>query len=71
MFNRHAPRALVVAALSAAAVSAQAAGTDFSTLTSAVDFGTVVTALVAIGAVLMLPKVAKFGITKVLSMIRG
>lgn len=48
-----------------------AAGLDFSTLTGSVDFSTVVTALLAIAALMMLPKVASWGAKKVLGFIRG
>lgn len=43
---------------------------DFSTLTAAVDLDTVVTAVIAIGAILALPNVAKAGVRRVLSMIK-
>ena len=61
-------------ALSAAALSAGyagAVGTDYSSLTGAVDFSTVGTALLAIGALIMVPKVVKWGTKKVLSMVAG
>lgn len=64
-------RAAAVAALAAAGSSAFAVGPDFSTLSSAVDFTTVGTAILAIAAVMMLPKVIKWGAGKVLSMVRG
>lgn len=63
--------ALASALALASATPAFAVGTDYSTLTGAVDFSTVGTALLAIGALMMVPKVAKWGINKVLSMIRG
>lgn len=63
--------ALASALALAATAPAFAVGTDYSSLTSAVDFSTVGTALVAIGAIIMVPKVAKWGVNKVLSMIRG
>ena len=47
------------------------AAPDFSAITSAVDFSTVGTALLAIGAVIMVPMVVKWGVIKVLSMIGG
>lgn len=43
---------------------------DFSTLTAAVDLDTVVTAILAIGAILVLPAVAKKGTRLVLGMLR-
>ena len=44
---------------------------DFSGLTGAVDFSTVGTAILAIGAVVMVPLVVKWGTLKVLSMVGG
>jgi len=58
----------LVAALSAAGV-ANAAAPDFSSLTGAVDFSTVGTAILAIGALLAVPAVVKKGTRIVLSMI--
>jgi hypothetical protein len=43
---------------------------DFTAITGAVDFATVVTAILAIGGLMALPAVAKAGARKVLSMIR-
>lgn len=59
------------AALATGSALALAVPPDFSDLTDAVDFSTVGTALIAIGAVIMLPKVIKWGTNKVLSMVRG
>lgn len=42
---------------------------DFSTLTSAVDFATVVTAILGIAALKVLPIAAKWGANKVMGMI--
>lgn len=42
---------------------------DFTTLTAAVDFDTVVTAVLAIGALKVLPLVAAWGTRKVLAMV--
>lgn len=42
---------------------------DFTTLTAAVDFDTVVTAVLAIGALKVLPLVAAYGTRAVLRMI--
>lgn len=44
---------------------------DFSTLTGAVDFTTVGTAILAIAAVMIVPNVVKWGARKVISMIGG
>jgi predicted phage tail protein len=55
----------VVTASAVLASQAQAAGTDFSSLTSAVDASTIVTAIVAMGAVMILPGVAKWGVRKI------
>lgn len=43
---------------------------DFSTLTGAVDGAAVVTAILAIGAILVLPKVAAWGVRTVKGLIR-
>lgn len=43
---------------------------DFSSLTSAVDATTVVAAIMAIGAVLVLPKAAAWGVRTVKGLIR-
>lgn len=64
-------RAALAAAAATLSGGAFAVGTDYSSLTSAVDFSTVGTALLAIGAVIMVPKVVKWGVRKVLSMIAG
>ncbi|WP_454763092.1 hypothetical protein [Cupriavidus campinensis] len=48
-----------------AATGANAAGIDFSTITSGVDSSTVVTAIVAMGVVLALPGFAKWATKKV------
>lgn len=57
----------VVAAVSVGA--ANAAAPDFTSLTSAVDFSTVGTAILAIGALLAVPLVVKKGARFVLGMI--
>jgi hypothetical protein len=66
-------RAALGAAALSASVLANATGTgpDFTSLTSSVDFSTVITAVLAIGAVIMLPKVAVWGTRKVLAMVKG
>lgn len=43
---------------------------DFTALTAAVDLDTAVTAILAVAAVLVLPKIAKAGARAVMSMIR-
>lgn len=43
---------------------------DFSAMTSAVDAGTIVTALLAIGAVLILPRAAAWGVRTVKGLVR-
>lgn len=50
--------------LAVAAGSASAAGLDFTTITSAVDVSTVATAIIAMGALMILPGVAKWGAKK-------
>ncbi|WP_243217584.1 hypothetical protein [Methylobacter sp. S3L5C] len=58
------------AVLAVSSVSAFAVGPDFSTLTAAVDFSTVGTAVLAIAALLALPLVIKKGAKMVLSAIK-
>lgn len=60
--------AAMLAAFSGLA-SATPTGVDFSTLTDAVDFTTVVTAILAVAAVKVLPMVAMWGARKVLGAI--
>lgn len=58
---------LALLGLSAAAGASQiagATGTDFSSVTSGVDASTIVTAIVAMGAIMILPNVAKWGVKK-------
>lgn len=43
---------------------------DLTAITSAVDFAAVVTGIIAIGALLMAPNVAKAAVRKILSMVR-
>ena len=64
-------RSLVLASSLAGALSANAAGTDFSALTAAVDFSTVGVGILAIGALMMAPKVVGWGARKVMGFIRG
>jgi hypothetical protein len=58
-----------VGAAAVAAGAANAAAPDFSSLTSAVDFSSVGTAVLAIAALLVVPLVVKKGARMVLSMI--
>ena len=44
---------------------------DFSTLTGQIDFATVVTAILAVGALKVLPEVARYGAKKIIGFIRG
>ena len=44
---------------------------DFSAITAAVDFSTVGAALIAIAALMMVPKVVGWGARKVLGFVRG
>ncbi|WP_295542043.1 hypothetical protein [uncultured Pseudacidovorax sp.] len=72
--SRFVRRTLPVAAIGGALASANsafAAGPDFSTLTTAVDFSTVGTALLAIAALMMVPKVVGWGARKVMGFVRG
>lgn len=48
-----------------------AAGVDLTSLTSAVDLSTVIPALLAVGAILMGPRIAKFAISSVQRMFPG
>lgn len=63
--------AVALVALISGVPAFAAGGPDFSTLTASVDFSTVVTALLAIAALMMLPKVASWGAKKVMGFIRG
>lgn len=64
--NRNAVRRLSIAGcLAVAAGSASAAGMDFSTISSAVDVSTVATAIIGMGALMILPSVAKWGAKKI------
>lgn len=48
-----------------AAVPAFAAGVDLTSLTAAVDLSTVIPAVVAVGALLMAPAVAKYAVSSI------
>lgn len=60
----------VLIVLAVASSSAVAAGPDMTALTSAVDAGTIVTAIGAIAAIKILPGVAKWGYSKVIGWFR-
>jgi hypothetical protein len=70
--NKNIQRGLVLVGAIAATVtaSAQAAGPDMSGLTSAVDFGTVTTAILAIAGLLAVVYVAIKGASLGLSMLK-
>lgn len=63
---------LIGSAFTAAAVpaAAQATGQDYSTLTSAVDFSTVITAIMAVAALLLAVLVVRKGVRFVLGAIK-
>lgn len=63
--------ALLGALLAPAAAFAQATGPDYSTLTSAVDFDTTITAVLAIGALAVGLALVTVGIRKILRMVRS
>lgn len=52
--------------LALATGNAMAVGVDLSALTAAVDLSTVGTAILAVGAILMLPRITKYAVTTVL-----
>ncbi len=54
-----------------APLSAFAAGPDLSTITSAVDFGTVTTAILGVGAAIVVVYIAWKGAKMVISAVRG
>ena len=56
---------LVGSVIAVAAFSAYSAPIDFTAVTGAVDATTVVTAIVAMGAIMILPSVAKWAVKKV------
>ena len=60
---------IVLIAALAAPFAAFAVGPDFTTLTTAVDFSTVGTAILAIGALMVVPKVVRWGTGRVLAML--
>jgi len=56
----------VAGALASASALSMAAAPDFTTLTGAVDFSTVGTAILAVGALMAVPKVVAWGTRRVL-----
>lgn len=70
MFNRNYLKFVSGAALTVATGSAFAVGPDFTSLTSAVDFSTVGTAVLAIAALLAVPLVIRKGARMVLSALK-
>jgi hypothetical protein len=72
MKNRFGIRSAIAATLVAAAsVPALAAGPDLSSMTTAVDFGTVTTAILAVGASLIVVYIAFKGVKMLISAVRG
>lgn len=69
--NRIIGQAGLVAGLSAAAGSAMALGPDLSTVTSAVDFGTVTTAILGVAAAVVVVYLAWKGAKMVIAAVRG
>ena len=67
----NAARFLVASGAATLAAGAQAAGPDLSPLTSAVDFGTVTTAVLSIAGLLAVVYVAVKGASIGLAMLRG
>jgi hypothetical protein len=62
-------RAVAGAALAVASVTAFAAPTDYTTMVNTVDFSTVITGLLAIGAVIMAVMVVRKGIRMIMGML--
>ena len=70
--NRFGIRSAIAAtAALAASVPALAAGPDLSSMTTAVDFGTVTTAILAVGASLIVVYIAFKGVKMLISAVRG
>jgi hypothetical protein len=69
--NKQIQRGLVLVGVMSASAVASAAGTDYTALTSAVDFAGVITAVLAIAATLAGLYVAIRGAKTVVGMIRG
>lgn len=68
--RKYGPRAGALA-LGTGALSSFAVGPDFTTLTSSIDFSTVGTAILAVAALMIVPKVVGWGAKKVLGFVRG
>lgn len=70
---RNALKLAVVPASMAAAVPAfaQATGPDFTTLTGAIDVSTTITAILAVGALMVGVALAVMGVRKIISMSKG
>lgn len=68
--NRNSKFSLLIVGLLLAASQAQAAAPDFSTLTGAVDLSTVGTAILAVAALMVAPKVIAWGARRVMGFIR-
>lgn len=62
---------LLLAGLSMMGFSAHAAGPDLSTVTTAVDFGTVTTAVLGVAAALIVVYIAWKGAKMVIAAVRG
>lgn len=62
---------LIASALGLVGASAHAAGPDLTTLTGAVDFGTVTTAVLDVAAALILVYIAWKGAKMVIAAVRG
>lgn len=71
MLKKIAGRVVAVASLGSAAVPAFAVGPDLSTLTTAVDFGTVTTALLGVAAAIIVVYIAWKGAKMVLGAVKG
>ncbi|PTT89364.1 hypothetical protein DBR42_07940 [Pelomonas sp. HMWF004] len=69
MFKKQSRRRAVIVATLAAAGAANAAGPDLSTITGAIDMSTVGSAILAVGAILVVPSVVKRGVKIVLGML--
>lgn len=61
-------QALALAGLTAFAASVNAAPVDLTALTDAVDLSTVIAGVVAVGALLMAPSVAKYAVNSIRKM---
>jgi len=68
MFNLY-RKTVVAGGAALATVSSFAAGVDLSSLTGAIDLSTVVTGIVAVGALLMAPQIAKYAVSAIRRML--